>query len=101
MNIYIENLDGSIDSEQLKAIFSDYGQVKSAEIVTDVFTNVSRGFGYVDMDDAPAQNAIDSLNQTLLHNLKITVKEAPFKNEQKGSYKVGRGTINVYRFRKN
>ena len=101
MNIYIENLDSSIDNERLKEIFSGYGEVRTAEVVKDVFTAVSKGFGYVDMDDEPAQNAINSLNQTVLNDLKITVKEAPARNEQKGSYKVGRGAVNVYRFRKN
>lgn len=101
MNIYIENLDSNIDNEQLKEIFSGFGEVKSAEVVKDVFTDASRGFGYVDMEDEPAQTAISSLNQTLLHNLKITVKEAAPKSEQKGSYKVGRGAVSAYRFRKN
>jgi len=101
MNIYVENLDSAIDNERLKEIFSSYGNVKSAEVVKDLFTNVSRGFGYVEMDDEAAQNAINELNQTLLNNLKLTVKEAPPKSERKGSYKVGSGAVNVYRFRKN
>ena len=101
MNIYVENLDSVIDNNRLKEIFSPYGEVKSAEVVKDVFTNVSRGFGYVEMEDEAAQNAIEGLNQTLLNDLKLTVKVAPLKNEQKGSYKVGNGAVNIYRFRKN
>ena len=101
MNIYVENLDNAIDNEKLKEIFSPYGEVKSAEVVKDLFTDVSRGFGYVEMEDEAAQNAINGLNQTLLNQLKITLKEAPVKNERKGSYKVGSGAVNVYRFRKN
>ena len=101
MNIYVENLDNAIDNEKLKEIFSPYGEVKSAEVVKDLFTDVSRGFGYVEMEDEAAQNAINGLNQTLLNQLKITLKEAPVKNERKGSYKVGTGAVNVYRFRKN
>ena len=101
MNIYIENLDLAIDNEKLKEIFSSYGEVKSAKVVKDVFTDRSRGFGYVEMEEADAQNAINGLNKTLLNNLKLTVKEAPAKNEHKGSYKVGEGVVNIYRFRKN
>ena len=101
MNLYVENLDGIIDNEKLKEIFSSYGEVKSAEVAKDAFTDVSRGFGYVEMEDEAAQSAINGLNQTVLNNLKLTVKEAPPKNERKGSYKVGNGLINAYRFKKN
>ena len=101
MNIYIENLDFTVDNDKLKEIFSTYGEVKSAEVVKDVFTDRSRGFGYVEMDETSAQSAITGLNQTLLNNLKLTVKVAPTKNEHKGSYKVGQGVVNIYRFRKN
>ena len=51
MNIYVENLDSIIDNEKLREIFSSYGEVKSAEVVKDVFTDVSRGFGYVEMEE--------------------------------------------------
>jgi RNA recognition motif-containing protein len=101
MNIYIENLDPAIDNERLKEIFSSYGEVKSAEVVKDAFTDVSRGFGYVEMDDEAARNAVNGLNQTLLNELKLTVREAASKTERKGSYKVGTGAVNLYRFRKN
>lgn len=101
MKIYIENLHDTIDNENLSETFSPYGEVQSAQVVKDIFTGASGGFGYVEMDDAAAQNAIKTLNQTALNDLKITVKEAPAVNEQKGSYKVGTGTVNVYRFRKN
>jgi RNA recognition motif-containing protein len=101
MNIYVENLDFTIDNDKLKEIFSPYGEVKSAKVVKDAFTDRSRGFGYVEMDEPAAQSAISGLNQTLLNNLKLTVKEAPTKNEHKGSYKVGQGLVNIYRFRKN
>jgi RNA recognition motif-containing protein len=101
MNIYVENLDSVIDNDKLREIFSSFGEVKSAEVVKDVFTNVSRGFGYVEMEDEAAQSAIEALNQTVVNDLKLTVKVAPLKTEQKGSYKVGNGAVNIYRFRKN
>ena len=101
MNIYVANLENAIDDDKLKEIFSSYGEVSSAEVVKDVFTGASRGFGYVEMEDDAAQKAITELDQTLLNTLTITVKEAPVKKEQKGSYKVGSGAVNVYRFRKN
>ena len=100
MKIYVENLDSVIDNEKLKQVFSAYGEVTYAEVIKDLFTNVSRGFGYVEMDEVPAQNAIRALNQTVLNDLTITVKEAVPEPERKGSYKVGNSSVNAYRFRK-
>jgi len=101
MNIYVANLENAINNEKLTEIFSPFGQVKSAEVVKDVFTGASRGFGYVEMEDDEAQNAIKQLDQTELNTLIITVKEAPPKKEPQGSYKVGNGAVNIYRFKKN
>jgi RNA recognition motif-containing protein len=101
MNIYIKNLDPTVDNEKLRSLFTPYGEVISAEVVQDVFTGVSRGFGYVEMNDDVAQKAISELNQSTVCDLKITVETATEKKEHKGSYKVGNGAVNVYRFRKN
>src|SRR5436190_13653170 len=102
MNIYIANLDNTISNEELAKIFSTYGEVSSAEVVMDVFTGQSRGFGYVQMEkETEAQRAIKELNQTVLHTLTITVEEAPAPRAQQGSYKVGNGAVNMYRFKKN
>ena len=99
MNIQISNLNTSIDNEGLKKIFSNYAEVKSAEVVNDVFTNTSRGFGFVEMEDnLEGQNAIDGLNNTVVDNLMLTVEVAKVKQEHKGSYKIGNGPIEVYRF---
>ena len=101
MNIYIANLNSLIDNEALSNLFHPFGDVKSARIAKDVFTGESRGFGYVEMEEDDAQTAINELNQTSLNNLKLTVKKAPATVEPKGSYKVGSGAVNAYRFKKN
>jgi len=102
MNIYISNLRSAIDNDELRQLFSPFGEVRSAEIVNDVFTRQSRGFGYVEMeDDEAAKKAIEILNKTEVQELIITVEEAPAKKEQKGSYKVGNSSVPGYRFRKN
>ena len=101
MNIYIENLDSAIENEDLRQLFTPFGDVTSAEVTKDVFTGLSRGFGYVEMEDNAARAAIIQLNQSVVNNLTIRVHEAPPKKAQKGSYKVGSGAVNVYRFRKN
>ena len=102
MNIYISNLSSDIKDQQLKNLFTPFGEVVSAEVMNDLFTGESRGFGYVEMEDEiAAKNAISQLNNTELENYTITVQEAKPKEVHKGSYKVGNGAVNVYKFRKN
>ncbi|MFN2458452.1 MAG: RNA recognition motif domain-containing protein, partial [Chitinophagaceae bacterium] len=63
MNICISNLSSTVSHEELKDLFSPYGEVKLAEVMNDVFTGKCRGFGYVEMEDeAAAQKAIDELS---------------------------------------
>ncbi|HEX8313398.1 MAG TPA: RNA-binding protein, partial [Flavisolibacter sp.] len=68
----------------------------------DAFTDKSRGFGYVEMqDDQQAKTAIAALDKTEVNGRVITVQEAEPRESKKGSYKVGSGGINPYRFKKN
>jgi RNA recognition motif-containing protein len=102
MNIYISNLSSGIKDNDLANLFSPYGEVKSAAVVNDLFTGESRGFGYVEIEDEmSAQKAIDELNNSEVESLVISVTQAKPKEEHKGSYKVGNGAVNVYKFRKN
>ena len=76
MNIYICNLSSIIGNEDLKQLFSVYGEVKSANIVNDILTGESRGFGYIEMEDtAAAHKAITALDQTEVDTLVISVQE--------------------------
>jgi RNA recognition motif-containing protein len=98
MNIVISNLDTSLTGEDLRKLFAPYGEVESAEIAMDAFTEQSRGFGYVEMpQEDQARAAIAALHQSQVNNRQVSVLEA----EAKVSYKVGDGAVNVYRFRKN
>ena len=63
MNIYISGLNFSTTDADLNDLFSEYGEVSSARIITDRETRRSRGFGFVEMpDDTAGQKAIDELN---------------------------------------
>lgn len=64
MNIYISNLSFGISDADLNQLFSEYGEVSSAKVITDRETGRSRGFGFVEMsNDEEAEKAINELNQ--------------------------------------
>ena len=102
MNIYIANFGAQTNNDELKKLFIPHGQVESAEVMIDAFTDKSRGFGYVDMpDNEQAKAAIAALDQTSFNGQTLVVKEASPREERRGSYKVGSGGVNPYRFKKN
>jgi RNA recognition motif-containing protein len=79
----------------LQELFERYGEVSSANIVTERETGRSRGFGFVEMpDDTAATNAIDALNDTEFEGKRITVNEARPKtdrDDRRGSNRGGGG----------
>ena len=83
MNIYVGNLNWALTNEELEQMFTPYGEVSSAKIVTDKFKNDrSKGFGFVEMpDDDAARTAISALNETELGGRKIIVNESTPKPE--------------------
>jgi len=77
MRIYVGNLPDSVPDDELREVFSEFGELASAEIVKDKFSGQSKGFGFVDMpNNAEADQAIESLNDQPLKGRKLTVNEA-------------------------
>jgi RNA recognition motif-containing protein len=78
MNIYVGNLNWAMTSEELQELFTPYGEVTSAKIVTDKFNNNrSKGFGFVEMaDDEAARTAISALHDSDISGRQIVVNES-------------------------
>jgi len=77
MNIYVGNLDYKVNESDLERLFSEYGTVRSAKIITDKYNGRSKGFGFVEMENRDeATKAIKGLNGTSLKSRDITVNEA-------------------------
>jgi len=77
MNIYVGNIAHSATEDDLKELFEKIGQVKSVKIITDKFTGMSRGFGFVLMENKEdAEKAIEELNGYELKERTIVVNEA-------------------------
>ncbi len=81
-SIFVGNLPWSTTDEDLKTKFSEFGAVISARIVSDKMTGRSRGFGFVDMEDADAEKAIGAMNGYKWGDREITCNEARPKTER-------------------
>ena len=83
MNIYVSNLGFSVQDEDLREYFEEYGEVTSAKVITDKFTNRSRGFGFVEMsDNTAAEKAIKELNGAVVEGRSISVTVARPREER-------------------
>ncbi|MFZ9386991.1 MAG: RNA recognition motif domain-containing protein [Chitinophagaceae bacterium] len=83
MNIYVSNLSFAVVDEDLRSYFAEYGEVTSAKVIMDKFTNRSKGFGFVEMsDDAAAQKAIDELDGATVDGRAIRVSVARPKEDR-------------------
>lgn len=89
MNIYIGNLNYTVDEAKLRKVFEKYGEVASARIISDKETGESKGYGFVEMkDDEQAKKAIQHLSSQEIDGRHIKVNIAkPKKNfyRKKGS----------------
>jgi RNA recognition motif-containing protein len=91
MSIYIGNLSYDATTEDLIAVFAEYGTVKRAQIPTDRETGRSRGFGFVDMDTEPEENAaIDALDGAQWMGRQLRVNKAKPREKQPTQQRRGR-----------
>ncbi len=82
-NIFIANLDWEITSEDLRATFSAFGAVSYAHVVYDNDTKKSKGYGYVEMEDADeAIAAIQALKGLEVNGRALDVKIASPKGNR-------------------
>jgi len=83
--IYVGNLAYSFNDETLQNLFSQFGSVESAKVITDRDTGRSKGFGFVEMaNDEEAKNAINDLNEKEVDGRKIKVNEAKPQEKRTG-----------------
>jgi len=81
MNLYVSNLDYSVQDEGLKKIFANFGTVTSAKVILDRTTGKSRGFGFVEMPNKEeATKAMTGLDGSMNEGKSIRVSEARPKN---------------------
>ncbi len=88
MKLYVGNLSYDVTEEDLLELFSKYGNVESAKLITDKYDNRSKGFGFIEYSDrAAGEEAIQELDDTEHRGRTIKVNEARPKEDNRG----GRG----------
>ena len=85
MRIYVGNLSYSVTMDEVRDLFSQYGDVEEVHLPTDRDTGRPRGFGFVTMpDDRQGQAAIAALNGTELGGRTLNVNEARPRRDSGG-----------------
>ncbi len=83
MNIYVGNLPYSLTQEELKEMFTAYGEVSEVNLISDKYSGQSKGFAFVEMPrQADAEEAIKVLNDSLVKGKNIKVNQARPRNER-------------------
>ena len=92
MNIFVGNLTNEVTEEDLTNLFSEFGQVKEVKVIRDMFTQQTKGFGFVEMPGlAEAQKAINGLNTKEFKGKKLVVNEARPKTDNRKRFTGGGG----------
>jgi len=74
--IYVGNLSYNTTETELQGLFAQHGNVLSARVITDRETGRPRGFGFVEMEDGPADAAIRELNGKDFNGRALRLNEA-------------------------
>ena len=83
--LYVGGLAYSVTDEQLRQLFSGHGKVESAKVITDKYTDRSRGFGFVEMStQEEAEKAIQALNGSQHEGRSLTVNISKPREDRGG-----------------
>jgi RNA recognition motif-containing protein len=96
MVIYVGNLNYSLQEDDVKQLFTTYGEVSSVKIVRDRDTGRAKGFCFVEMpDDQEASTAMKELNGAEVRGRNIRVdryrQTRPENNNRRSQYGSNRG----------
>jgi RNA recognition motif-containing protein len=85
MKIYVGNLNYRSTEDEIQQLFSDFGDVKSVQIIKDKMSGRSKGFAFVEMEnDAEAKEAIEALHEAEFGERNLVVNEArPMTDDRK------------------
>lgn len=82
ISIYVGNLLYTATEDELQGLFSQFGTVNSVKLIKDRETGRPRGFGFVEMEQEPAQAAIDALDGKDFGGRNLRVNQARERRAQ-------------------
>jgi len=83
--VYVANVSFNATEQDIKDLFSEYGEVESVKMITDKYTGQSRGFAFVEMESEDnAKKAISALNGSTFMGRTLTVAEARPQEKRQG-----------------
>ncbi|MCU7916492.1 MAG: RNA-binding protein [Candidatus Thiodiazotropha sp. (ex Gloverina cf. vestifex)] len=88
--LYVGNLPWTATEEDIRELFSDVGEIQSANLILDRETHRSRGFAFVEMSQADAERAISQLNGKDFQGRDLRINEAQEKPRRSGGGGGGR-----------
>ena len=75
-SIYVGNIAFSTSEDDIRNLFSQFGEVNSVKFISDRETGRFRGFGFVEMDDNAAREAVQALNGKEVGGRALKVNES-------------------------
>lgn len=82
--LFVGNLPSDANDDSVKALFSEFGTVRSIRLVTDVFSGKCRGFGFIEMEGHEARAAINGLDGKMYCDKPLKVRFEEIKAKGKG-----------------
>ena len=89
--IYVGNFPYSTTEDEIRKLFEQHGTIHSFDLIRDRRTGQSRGFGFVEMDEAEANAAIAALHGMEIGDRELRVSEAKPRQESRGQGRGGSG----------
>lgn len=83
ITIYVANLPPSLSDEQIEALFREYGDVQSIKLIKDKDSGQRLGYGFVDMDEEAAKEAMFALNGKEMDGNTLQVNHARGRSESR------------------
>jgi RNA recognition motif-containing protein len=80
--LFVGSLPPTTTEASLTELFSQFGTVRSVELVKDLFSGACKGFGFIEMEGHEARAAIAGLNATMVEDRSIIVKYEVAKNNK-------------------
>jgi len=84
MNIYVGQLPSNVNEAELRALFSEFGEIASVNMIIDRYSKMPKDYCFIDMpDNSEADKAIKALNKSKFNGKEIKVNQVQVQRGKK------------------